>query len=139
MEEALQSNETIDIFQNDFDLDRTDKMVDTGGEKKAEKAMEMRTFRDNLFAGEKTKREKSINYIRFLRNDEVYVAHTFFRNLSFEERIKCIGIPSPAHIVFWNFQDHEINSPVFILDVPMELTCFEFCPSNLNMIIGRNI
>ncbi len=139
MEEALQSNETIDIFQNDFDLDRTEKGFDQTGEKKNEKAAEIRTFRDNVFAGEKTKREKSINYIKFVKSDEDFVAHTYFRNLTFEERIKLIGIPQQAHILFWNFMDREINSPVYVLDVPMELTCFEINPTNVNQIIGGMI
>lgn len=133
MEEALQSNETIDIFQNDFDLDRTEKNFDPTGEKKNEKA-EIKTFRDNTFAGEKTK--QSINCIKFVRSDEDYVAHSYFRNLDFEKRIKTIGIPQPAHILFWNFQDREINSPVYVIDVPMELTCFEINPTNPNLIVG---
>lgn len=128
MEEALQSNETIDIFQNDFDLDRTEKNFDQT-EKKNEKAAEIRTFRDNIFAGEKTKKEKQINSIKFVRPEEDFVAHTYFRNLTFEERIKCVGIPTQAHILFWNFLDREINSPVFSIDVPMELTCFEINPT----------
>ena len=139
MEEALQSNETIDIFQNDFDLDRTEKGFDQSGDKKNEKAAEIRTFRDNVFAGEKTKREKSINFIKFVRPDEDYVAHTYFRNLPFEDRIKIIGIPQQAHILFWNFMDREINSPVYVLDVPMELSCFDINPANVNQIVGGMI
>jgi hypothetical protein len=139
MEEALQSNETIDIFQNDFELDRNEKGQDQTGEKKNEKAAEIRTFRDNVFAGEKTKREKSINFIKFVRSDEDFVAHTYFRNLTFEDRIKTIGIPQQAHILFWNFLDREINSPVYVLDVPMELSCFEINPTNVNQIIGGMI
>jgi len=139
MEEALQSNETIDIFQNDFDLDRTEKGFDQTGEKKTEKANEPRTFRDNYFAGEKTKKEKSINFIKFVRSDEEYVAHTYFRNLTFEERIKVIGVPQQAQILFWNFLVREINSPVYVIDVPMELTCFEINPTNINQIVGGMI
>lgn len=134
VEEALQSNETIDIFQNDFDLDRTTQLQ-TDSDKKIEKQVEMRTFRDNLAAGQKSKKEKSVNCIRFIKNDEVYLAHSLLRNLSFEDRTQVIGIPYQSQILFWNFKDHEINSPVFLLDIPMEINCFEFCPTNTDKLV----
>ena len=133
MEEALQSNETIDIFQNDFDLDRTTQAKTE--EDKKEKQVELRTFRDNDSAGQKSKKEKSVNYIRFIKENEVYLAHSLLRNLTFEERIKIIGVPCQTKILFWNFKDIEINSPVFFLDVPMELTCFEFCPTDSDKLV----
>lgn len=132
-EQALQSNETIDIFQNDFDLDRTTQIK--ADDDKKEKKVELRTFRENSAAGQKSKREKSINYIRFISPDEVYIAHSLMRNLTFEERIKVIGIPYPSQILFWNFNNKEINSPVFMLDIPMEITHFEFCPTNENKLV----
>lgn len=51
MEEALQSNETIDIFQNDFELSRAIHMETTNEKKQAENEVEIRSFRDNLLAG----------------------------------------------------------------------------------------
>jgi predicted DNA binding CopG/RHH family protein len=132
MEQALQSNETIDIFQNDFDLDQN-TMVKTDEEKK-DKKVEMRTFRANI-SGQKGKgAKKNVNYIRFVRPDEIYLAHTLIRNLTFEERTKVVGIPYTAQIYFWNFNNREINSPVFVLDVPMEITVFEFCPTNIDKL-----
>lgn len=50
MEEALQSNETIDIFQNDFELSRIIQS-DNAMDKKNESQVEVRSFRDNLLAG----------------------------------------------------------------------------------------
>jgi hypothetical protein len=57
------------------------------------------------------------------------------RNLNFEDRSKIIGIPYQSQILFWDFVDPEINSQVFSLEIPMEITCFEFCPSNENQLI----
>lgn len=133
MEESLQSNETIDVFQNDFDLDRTTQVKEE--EDKKEKQVELRTFRDNVSAGQKSKKEKSVNYIRFITENQVYLAHSLMRNLTFDERIKIIGVPYQTQILFWNFKDIEINSPVFFLDVPMEITCFEFCPCNTDKLV----
>lgn len=135
MEESLQSNETIDIFLNDFDLDRSTFITNSDVNEKGESKVEMRTFRDNLSAGQKSKKEKSVNFIKIISMDECYIAHSLIRNLTFEERTKSIGIPYQTQILFWNFKDHEINSPVFTLDVPMEISTFDFCPTNPNILI----
>jgi hypothetical protein len=135
MEEALQSNETIDIFQNDFDLSRVLQSENTAEKKAPENETEIRSFRDNILAGQKSKKEKSVNYIRLVKTDEVYVAHSLIRNLSFEERAKINGIPYQSQILFWDFVDPEINSQVFSLEIPMEITCFEFNPTNENQIV----
>lgn len=135
MEESLQSNETIDIFLNDFDLDRTTFISNTDVDGKGEKQPEVRTFRDNVSAGQKSKREKSVNHIRLISNDEFFIAHSLIRNLTFEERTRTIGIPYQSQILFWNFIDPEINSPVFSLEIPMEISSFEFCPTNSNLLV----
>lgn len=133
MEQALQSNETIDIFQNDFDLDRT-AQIKTEDDKK-DKKNELRTFRANVASQKSKGQKKSVNYIRFVKSDEVYIAHSLLRNISFDERSKVIGIPFPSQIFFWNFINREINSPVFVLDIPMEITAFEFCPTNIDKLV----
>lgn len=51
MEEALQSNETIDIFQNDFELSRIMQNDNAMDKKAAENQVEIRSFRDNILAG----------------------------------------------------------------------------------------
>lgn len=136
VEEALQSNETIDIFQSDFQLDRfgENEGMDSKA-KKNESESEIRTFRDNTLAGQKSKREKSVNIIKLVKPNLEYIAHSLLRNLTFEERTKVIGIPYTGQILFWNFKDPEINSPVFVLDLPMEITTFEFNPENVNILV----
>eukprot|EP00340_Litonotus_pictus_P001863 CAMPEP_0170522126 /NCGR_PEP_ID=MMETSP0209-20121228/7573_1 /TAXON_ID=665100 ORGANISM="Litonotus pictus, Strain P1" /NCGR_SAMPLE_ID=MMETSP0209 /ASSEMBLY_ACC=CAM_ASM_000301 /LENGTH=754 /DNA_ID=CAMNT_0010809469 /DNA_START=66 /DNA_END=2333 /DNA_ORIENTATION=+ len=136
VEEALQSNETIDIFQSDFQLDRFGDLDALDSKtKKNNSENDIRTFRDNTLAGQKSKREKSVNQARLVLPHLEYIAHTLLRNLSFEERTKVIGIPYTGQILFWNFKDPEINSPVFVLDLPMEVTCFEFNPLNVNILV----
>jgi len=51
MEEALQSNETIDIFQNDFELSRIIQNDNAVDKKSIESQVEIRSFRDNILAG----------------------------------------------------------------------------------------
>jgi hypothetical protein len=104
-------------------------------EDKKDKKVEMRNFRANI-AGQKSKGvKKSVNHIRFVHPEDEYIAHTLIRNLTFEERNKVIGIPFPSQIFFWNFNNRELSSPVFTLDLPMEVTAFEFCPTNINKLV----
>jgi hypothetical protein len=56
MEEALQSNETINIFMNDFDLDKFNRIGNEEGIKNTGE-QEARTFRDNSAGTKNKKRE----------------------------------------------------------------------------------
>lgn len=133
IEEALQSNETIDIFQNDFHLDKNEDLSQEKTDKPPES--EIRVFRDNFLAGQKSKKEKNINQVKQVHSSVEFIAHTYMRNLSFEDRIKVSGIYYTEHILFWNIKNLEINAPIFSIDVPMEVTCFEFHPINPNIIV----
>ena len=135
IEEALQSNETIDIFQSDFHLDKFESQLEEIKADKGTNESEIRTFRDNMLAGQKSKKEKSVNFIKLVNKEIEYIAHSLIRNLTFDERTKLIGIPYIGQILFWNFKDVEVNSPVYILDLPMEVTMFEFHPINPNLLI----
>ena len=67
MEEALQSNETIDIFQNDFELSRIIQNENAMEKKAAENQVEVRSFRDNILAG--NLKLLFSNLIHFLLNE----------------------------------------------------------------------
>jgi len=133
MEQALQSNETIDIFQNDFDLDRNN-MIKTDEEKKDKDKVELRSYRD-ASAGPKMKKEKCVNHIRFFIKNKMYMAHSLLRNLSFEDKAKVLGIPYSSQILIWDLNNPEATAPIFFLEIPMEVTCFEFCPTNVNKLV----
>ena len=74
MEEALQSNETINIFMNDFDLDKFNRIGNEEGIKNTGE-QEARTFRDNS-AGTKNKKEKCVHWIRSIDNSIPFIAHS---------------------------------------------------------------
>ena len=133
MEEALQSNETINIFMNDFDLDKFNRIGNEEGLKNTGE-QEARTFRDNS-AGNKNKKEKCVHWIRSIDNSIPFIAHSLKRNFSFEESLKIIGIPYQSSVLFWNIRDVEQNSPVFEVTTPGEVTCFEFDPDNVNNLV----
>ena len=135
MEEALQSNETINIFKNDFDLDKFNHISTEDGKKKnANDEDEVRTFRDNS-AGNKAKKEKSVNIIRGLAETDPFVTHSLYRNYTFDESIKVEGIPYTSEILFWNIKDVEQNAPIFSVKTPCEITCYEFSPVNNNYLV----
>ena len=134
MEEALQSNETINIFMNDFDLDKFNRIGNDEGGIKSSGEQEARTFRDNS-AGTKNKKEKCVHWIRSIDNSIPFIAHSLKRNLTFEENVKIIGVPYQSGVLFWNIKDVEQNSPVFEVATPGEVTCFEFDPNNVNNMV----
>ena len=133
MEEALQSNETINIFMNDFDLDKFNRIGNEEGVKNSGE-QEARTFRDNS-AGTKNKKEKCVHWIRSIDSSIPFIAHSLKRNFSFEENVKIIGVPYQSNVLFWNIKDVEQNSPVFEVATPGEVTCFEFDPNNVNNMV----
>ena len=133
MEEALQSNETINIFMNDFDLDKFNRIGNDEGIKNTGE-QEARTFRDNS-AGTKNKKEKCVHWIRSIDSSIPFIAHSLKRNFTFEENVKIVGIPYQSSILFWNIKDVEQNSPVFEVSTPGEVTCFEFDPNNVNNLV----
>ena len=129
MEESLQSNETINIFMNDFNLDRFQISAEESGTTKQKGEGEARTYRDNS-AGNKAKKEKNVHYIRSIAETEAVIAHSLYRNFTFDEYIKVQGIPYQSDILFWNIKDVEQNSPIFLVSAPGEVTCFEFSATN---------
>ena len=133
MEEALQSNETINIFMNDFDLDKFNH-IGNEEEVKNNGEQEVRTFRNNS-AGTKNKKEKCVHWIRFIDSSIPIILHSLKRNLSFEENIKIIGVQYKSSVLFWNIKDIEQNSAVFEVVTPGEVTCFEFDPNNVNNMV----
>ena len=133
MEEALQSNETINIFMNDFDLDKFNRLGNEEGIKNNGE-QEARTFRDNS-AGTKNKKEKCVHWIRSIDSSIPIIAHSLKRNFTFEENVKIIGVPYQSSVLFWNIRDVEQNSPVFEVATPGEVTCFEFDPNNVNNMV----
>ena len=133
MEEALQSNETINIFMNDFDLDKFNRLGNEEGVKNSGE-QEARTFRDNS-AGTKNKKEKCVHWIRSIDSSIPFIAHSLKRNFTFEENVKIIGVPYQSSVLFWNIRDVEQNSPVFEVATPGEITCFEFDPNNVNNMV----
>ena len=134
MEEALQRNETISIFMNDFDLDKFNHIGNKEGVKTSGKQGD-HIFWDNS-AGTKNKKEKCVHWIRSIDSSIPFIAHSLKRIFTFEENVKIIGVPYQSSVLFWNIKDVEQNSPMFEVPSPGEVTCFEFDLGNVNNMVS---
>ncbi|KAL4510230.1 hypothetical protein ABPG72_010423 [Tetrahymena utriculariae] len=134
MEEALQSNETIDIYQNDFELFDADDVAAEGTEL-SNAIKEWKTFYYLQCKG------KKISCIQFQPNNQLnqkgkYIAAAFMENLTFEERVIYSMKSHKFMIVFWDYDDQHSIDPVLILTSPLEIITFQFNPKDPNIVIG---
>uniref|UniRef100_A0AAR2K6V8 WD repeat domain 63 n=1 Tax=Pygocentrus nattereri TaxID=42514 RepID=A0AAR2K6V8_PYGNA len=126
---AIQQNVIMDVFVDDWwALGEEDAMF--GG--KAETHLkEYQSFTDLHYS-----KEKTISYISWYPAISGVIAVSVTERLSFEERIDRSTnlLLNPALILFWSFSD-PIN-PQLLLECPDDVFCFEFCPSDPNVIVG---
>jgi len=127
VEEALQTNETVDIFQNEFSSLGVD---DSGAVSEATSNMkEHRNFHDVTYT-----RGKRIEWVEWIPNSNEMLACSYCDNLPFAERLEHMGKASVSTILIWSFQDS--LSPHAILLSPWEVPVFKFYPGNERYVVG---
>jgi len=126
IEEVLQSNEIIDVFQDDFEMLGED---DAGsGDKLTTNLKFERVFND-------PRHQRRINCIRFHPTDDSIVAGSLIEDISYNDRISLSGKNMDSSILFWNLKDIYMSKPIFELQAPFEITVFEFHPQKPNIIV----
>mmetsp|Transcript_7928 Transcript_7928/g.15397 ORF Transcript_7928/g.15397 Transcript_7928/m.15397 type:complete len:653 (-) Transcript_7928:2089-4047(-) len=126
MEEALQSNETIDVFKDEFLVLGDEE----GGENKVANAVrEQRTFLSLDFT-----KHKTVSDIQWQPNTDAVIAASCVDNIEFETRVQNSGKNSIGFIVVWSFS--EFSNILLIMKAPAEINCFLFNPSNTKLVIG---
>jgi WD40 repeat protein len=126
MEQALQSNETIDVFKDEFLVLGDEE----GGENKVANAVrEQRTFLSLEFT-----KHKTISDIQWQPNTDSVIAASCVENINFEERVSRSGKSAVGNIVVWSFS--EFSNILLIMKAPSEINCFLFNPSNTKLVIG---
>ncbi|EGR33375.1 hypothetical protein IMG5_055180 [Ichthyophthirius multifiliis] len=137
MEEALQSNETIDIYQNDFDLFNSEDIT-TEGSELSNTIKELKTF---SYINSKGRKVSSIEFQPPNQSNQKgkFIAASFVENLSFEERVAFQQKSHKFMIVFWDFSDQHSIDPILTLTTPLEIITFQFNPKDPNIIIGGAI
>ena len=125
MEEALQQNETFDVFQDEC------KAIGEGEEgiaKAGGSAMkELRTFTDLEFS--KNKPLAAVDW-HPTRQGEVVVAAT--TDEEFDERIKRSGKVGTSYLLVWHFTD--LIHPQLMLESPHDTYTFRFNPTNPTLV-----
>ncbi|XP_059384539.1 dynein axonemal intermediate chain 3 isoform X1 [Carassius carassius] len=126
---SLQQNHIADVFCDDWTALCEDDGVLMG---KTETTLkEYQSFMDLYFS-----KEKTISHIRWHPTISGVIAVSMTERLSLEERIDNSAklLLNPSYILFWNFTD-PIN-PQLQLECPDDVLCFQFCPSDPNIIAG---
>ncbi|XP_026055614.1 dynein axonemal intermediate chain 3 [Carassius auratus] len=126
---SLQQNHIADVFCDDWTALCEDEGALMG---KTETTLkEYQSFMDLYFS-----KEKTISHIRWHPTISGVIAVSMTERLSLEERIDNSAklLLNPSYILFWNFTD-PIN-PQLQLECPDDVLCFQFCPSDPNIIAG---
>ncbi|KAE8609374.1 hypothetical protein XENTR_v10011791 [Xenopus tropicalis] len=129
LELALQQNEIMNAFLDDWKA--LSEEENTFGGKSDSHLKESQSFTDHLFSNAKT-----ISCINWHPKIHGLVAVSMTERLSFEDRVNISSkiLLKPSLILFWSFTDP--LHPQLMLECPDDIYCFQFCPSDPNIIAG---
>lgn len=117
LEEALQQNETVEIFGDAFTgVGDEESAVGSKGENDLK---ELRTFNDIVYS-----KNMSLSAIDWHPKRRGMLAVAPTRNLSFDARIETSGQAYTAYILIWDFVD--LIHPQLMLQSPHEILTFRF-------------
>lgn len=137
MEEALQSNETIDIFQDDFNV-LPEEDINLESSDMTNQIKEYKSFSNLQCEGKKItciQFQPSVNNPR----GKFIVAESFIENLSFDDRAVLAVKSYKSMIIFWDFEDIHSIEPILTLSSPLEILCFDFNPKDPNIVVAGAI
>jgi len=126
-EEALQQNETVDIFSDDF-VDLAEDETSLGNKSDSELKELQSYYHLQYCAG------RLLTFIQWQPQAKGVVAVAGARRMTFEERVAVSGKVHTGYILLWNFSDP--IHPQVVLEAPGDVHCFRFCPTNPELVIG---
>lgn len=121
VEEALQSNEIINVFQDDFEMLGDEEAAQAG--KTNTTTMQTRNFVDNIYC-----KNKRVSCIKFHPTIPHLAAMSMVENMEFDSRSKISGKSFESYVLILNFKDAHIITLSHVLETPMEVTVIEFHP-----------
>lgn len=127
VEEALQTNETVDIFQEEFAHLGSEETGDVS--KASSNLQEIRTFTDVGFT-----KGKRVEWIEWVPNSTDMLVSSYCENAHFCDKIDNMGKAGNSSILIWSFQDS--LAPHANLVAPWEVTIFKFYPTDPKYVIG---
>lgn len=127
VEEALQTNETVDIFREEFaHLGDPDPGAIS---QTSSNIREFRNFHDVTFT-----KGKRIEWVEWVPNSTDMIAASYIENLPFSERLDTAGKATISTILIWSFQ--ESLQPHAALHSPWEVSVFKFWPTDGRYLLG---
>ena len=129
IEEALQSNELINVFQDDFEM---------LGDEEAGSASKISTVNllPRTFIEHDYCKNKRVSCIKFHPTKPFLVAMSMIENISFDDRAEITGRSFDSHVLIMNFSDAHIITLAYVLETPIEVSTIEFHPENSNVLMG---
>lgn len=127
VEEALQTNETVDIFKEEF-ANLGEEEIGFGS-KSNSNIKEVRNFHDVTYT-----KGKRIEWVEWVPDSTEMLACSCCDNSPFQERLENSGKASVSTILLWSFQDS--LAPHAILLSPWEVPVFKFCPTDRQYLVG---
>ena len=132
VEEALQSNEIINVFQDDFEMLGDDYAV---GNSQINTVNNLpRTFFEQEYC-----KGKMVSCIKFHPKKPFLVALSLVQNWTFDKRAEQMGQSFDSYVLILNFSDNHIITLNYVLQTPIEITCIEFHPENPKVVVGGAI
>ncbi|KAM4722968.1 dynein axonemal intermediate chain 3 [Rhinophrynus dorsalis] len=129
LELSLQQNEIMNAFLDDWKT--LSEEESTFGSKSDSHLKEFQSFTDHLY-----NKDKTISCICWHPKIQGLVAVSVTERLSFEERVTLSSklLLKPSLILLWSFTDP--LHPQLMLECPDDIYCFQFCPTDPNIIAG---
>ncbi|GBG24449.1 Cytoplasmic dynein 1 intermediate chain [Hondaea fermentalgiana] len=128
VEVALQQNETIDVFANEFHRLRSEEVSGLGN-KEDNVLRELRTFTDLVYSN-----GRALSCVDWHPRSQNVVAVACADPLHFDQRVEVSGQERSSFILIWNFAD--LIHPQLVLKSPHECRCFAFNPDQPHLVAG---
>lgn len=127
VEEALQQNESVDVFADLFHgLGDDDTAANDKGENELK---ELRTFNDIVYS-----KNMSLNAIDWHPTQKGMLAVSPTRNLNFDEKTALSGKSHNSYILLWDFVD--LIHPQLLLESPQDIVCFKFNTEQPHLLVA---
>lgn len=125
--EVLKSNETVDLFQDEFEQFADEEMF--LGNRSENNLKELHSFTDLTYS-----KNKNISAIDWHPTKYGLVSFACSNNFTYDQWVELAGKVLSSCILIWNFAD--LLHPEMVLDAPGNLLCFKLNPNNPNLVVG---
>ena len=127
IEQALQQNESVDIFHETFRL-----LGDDEGQDSLQSDNELRELRN--FADANYSKSKALACIDWMPKAHGMVAVSAVRNISFDQRIPILGQTHTSYVMLWDFR--LLVKPLVLMQSHHEILTFRFNRTDPGYIVG---